>query len=163
VLLDVDRRQHVVLDEPLGDDDRVLVVVALPGHERDEQVLAQGELALVGRRAVGEHVADLDRVALVDQRLLVDAGALVRPAELREAVGLATDLLVVDDDEVTRHLGDGAVVLGEDEVARVTRGASLDAGADVGRGRPQQRHGLALHVRSHEGAVGVVVLEERDQ
>ena len=29
--------------------------------------------------------------------------------------------------------------------------------------RANERHGLALHVRAHEGAVGVVVLEERDQ
>ena len=28
---------------------------------------------------------------------------------------------------------------------------------------PQKRHGLALHVRTHQRAVGVVVLEERDQ
>ena len=46
VLLDVDRREHVVLHEALGDDDRVLVVVALPRHERDEEVLAERELAL---------------------------------------------------------------------------------------------------------------------
>ena len=85
VLLDVDRREHVVLHEPLREHDRVLEVVALPRHERDEQVLAQRELALVRRRAVGEHVALLHDVALVDERLLVDAGALVRPAELRAA------------------------------------------------------------------------------
>ena len=54
VLLDVDRREHVVLHEALGDHDRVLVVVALPRHERHEEVLAERELALVGRRAVGE-------------------------------------------------------------------------------------------------------------
>jgi hypothetical protein len=53
-LLDVDRGQHVLADEPLGEDDRVLEVVALPGHERDEQVAAERELALVGRGAVGE-------------------------------------------------------------------------------------------------------------
>ena len=61
VLLDVDRREHVVLHEPLGEDDRVLEVVALPRHERHEEVLAERELALVGGRTVGEHVALLDR------------------------------------------------------------------------------------------------------
>ena len=39
----------------------------------------------------------------------------------------------------------------------------LHAGADERRRRAQQRHGLALHVRAHEGAVRVVVLEERDE
>ena len=57
VLLDVDRREHVVLHEALGDHDRVLVVVALPRHERHQEVLAERELALVGGRAVGEDLA----------------------------------------------------------------------------------------------------------
>src|SRR5205807_10669793 len=47
VLVDVDRREHVVLDEALGEDDRILEVEALPRHERDEQVLAERELALL--------------------------------------------------------------------------------------------------------------------
>ena len=42
-------------------------------------------------------------------------------------------------------------------------GAALHAGADQRRLGLQQRHGLALHVRAHQRAVGVVVLEERDQ
>ena len=57
VLLDVDRGEHVVLHQALGEDDGVLVVVALPGHEGHQQVLAQGQLAVVGGRAVGQHVA----------------------------------------------------------------------------------------------------------
>ena len=39
----------------------------------------------------------------------------------------------------------------------------LDARADVRGGGLEQRHGLALHVRSHERAVRVVMLEERDE
>ena len=44
-LLDVDRGEDVVLDDALGDEDRVLEVVALPRHERDEHVLAERQLA----------------------------------------------------------------------------------------------------------------------
>ena len=39
----------------------------------------------------------------------------------------------------------------------------LDAGADDGGIGAQQRHGLALHVRTHQRTIGVVVLEERNQ
>ena len=42
VLVDVDRREDIVLDETLGKDDRVLVVEALPRHEGHQQVLAEG-------------------------------------------------------------------------------------------------------------------------
>ena len=63
VLLDVDRGEDVLLHQALAEDDRVLVVVALPRHERDEQVGAERHLAVVGARAVGDGAADLDAVA----------------------------------------------------------------------------------------------------
>ena len=165
VLVDVDRREHVVRTRRSRQDDGVLEVVALPRHERDEQVLAQRELAVVGRGAVGEDVALLDLVALAHERLLVDAGVLVRALELEQPVDLALPLSVLYSTVivVAVDLGDDAVVLGEDHVGRVAGGAGLDAGADVGRLGPHQRHGLLLHVGAHERAVGVVVLEERDE
>ena len=51
----------------------------------------------------------------------------------------------------------------EHDVARVDGGAVLEAGADERRVGDHQRDGLPQHVRAHQGAVGVVVLEERDQ
>jgi hypothetical protein len=162
-LLDVDRREHVVLDEPLGEDDRVLEVVALPGHERDEQVAAERQLAVVGRRTVGEHAAGLDPVTLGDDRTLVDARALVGALELRQRVAVDAVGVGAHDDAVRRDLDDDARLAGADDVAGVLRGLALDAGADVRRLGTQQRHGLALHVRAHQGAVRVVVLEERDE
>ena len=86
VLLDVDRGELVVLHEALGEDDRVLEVVALPGHEGDHQVLAERHLAVVGRGAVGEHVAGLDLLAGAHARLVVDQRALVGAHELLQLV-----------------------------------------------------------------------------
>ena len=54
VLLDVDAREQVVAHEALADHDRVLVVAALPAHERHQDVPAERELAAVGRRRVGD-------------------------------------------------------------------------------------------------------------
>ena len=45
--LDVDRGVAVVADHALGDEDGVLEVVAIPGHERHEHVLAQGQFAQI--------------------------------------------------------------------------------------------------------------------
>ena len=50
----------------------------------------------------------------------------------------------------------------DDDVARVDGGAVLEPGADERRLRDHQRHRLPLHVRAHQRAVRVVVLEERD-
>ena len=44
-LLDVDRGEEVVLDDALGDEDRVLEVVAAPRHEGDEHVAPERQLA----------------------------------------------------------------------------------------------------------------------
>ena len=164
VLLDVDRGEHVVLDEALGQDDGVLEVVAVPRHEGHHQVATERQFALVGGRAVGEHVAGLDLVALANQRLLVHARALVGALELVERIGvLLVGALLLDDDLVAGDLDDFAVDPADDHVAGVLGGAALDTGADErGIGR-EQRHGLTLHVRAHQGPVGVVVLEERDE
>ena len=59
-LLDVDRGEDVVLHDPLGDQDRILEIVAVPGHERDEHVPAERQLAELGRGAVGDDVAGAD-------------------------------------------------------------------------------------------------------
>ena len=65
MLVDVDRGQHVVLDETLAEDDGVLEVVALPRHQGDEQVLAERQLAVIGRRTVGDDRALDDLVAFL--------------------------------------------------------------------------------------------------
>src|SRR4051812_2541821 len=162
VLLDVDRGQHVLLDQPRGQDDRVLVVVALPRHERDEQVLAECHLAVLRARPVRDDLTDLDLLALVDDRLLVDARALVGPAELGHPVGALGAVALRDDHEVGRHLLDCAGLLGDDDLTGVDGGTELHAGADQRRLALEERHRLTLHVGTHECAVGVVVLEERD-
>src|SRR6478752_5853074 len=161
-LLDVDRGQDVVLHEALRQDDRVLVVVALPRHEGDEQVLAQRHLALVGARTVGDDLTDLDPLALLDDRGLVDRRPLVRAAELEQAVGLPGAVFGHDRDVVSGGVLDHTGLLGHDDVAGVDGGTQLHAGAHERGLGTEQRDGLTLHVRAHERAVGVVVLEERD-
>ena len=85
-LLDVDRGVGVVLDQLLADDDGVLEVEAVPGHEGRQHVAAQRQLALVRGGAVGDDLALLDLVADLDDRLLVLAGPLVQADELAELV-----------------------------------------------------------------------------
>ena len=59
---------------------------------------------------------------------------------------------------------DGAGTPGGDDLAGVDLAARYSMPVPTsGADGAQQRHGLALHVRTHEGAVRVVVLEERDE
>src|SRR5437899_5064670 len=163
VLLDVDGGELVVLDDAIAQDDGVLVVAALPGHERDEDVLAERELALVGRVAVGEDLVRHDAVADAHDRALVEAGALVRADELLGPVAERVAGVLLDPDLGRGDTAHHAAGAGEDDLARVPRGAVLDPGADDRRLGAYDGHGLALHVGAHEGAVRVIVLEERDE
>src|SRR5262245_5566129 len=162
VLLDVDRGEDVLLNQARGQDDRVLVVVAFPRHERDEKVLAERHLTVVRTRPVGDDLADLDAAALFHDGLLVDAGALVGAAELLQAVGRVGAILVGHRNVVGRRLLDDARLLRGDHIAGIHRAPVFHAGAHERRLGPQQRHGLPLHVGAHERTVGVVVLEERN-
>src|SRR5438445_254752 len=126
VLLDVDGGELVVLDDAIAQDDGVLVVAALPGHERDEDVLAERELALVGRVAVGEDLVRHDAVADAHDRALVEAGALVRADELLEPVAERVAGVLLDPDLGRGDTAHHAAGAGEDDLARVPRGAVLD-------------------------------------
>ncbi len=162
VLLDVDGGEHILLHHALVEQDGVLVVVALPGHEAHEDVLAQGDLAVVGGGAVHNDLALLHPLAGVHDGALVDAGAVVGAQVLGEPVVLHAAVVVADGDGVGGHPGDHAVVLGQDGHLGVDAVLVLLAGGHDGSLGGQQGHGLTLHVGAHQGAVGVVVLQEGD-
>src|SRR5690606_35148765 len=159
VLLDVDRGEHVLLHQALAEDDRVLVVVALPRHERHEQVAAQRHLAAVGRRTVGDDVTGLDPVARGDPDLLVVAVALVGAGELGDPVGLPGAVVVGHGDQVGGDLLHDTGLLGADDVTGVERGAVLHAGAHQrGLGMEYRaggaRHGVPRRAGAHQRGLG---------
>ena len=109
----------------------------------------------------------------MDDRLLVDAGVLVRALELRELVDVRADFarhlafmsgaFDAHDDAFGVDRIDHAGAFAQHHRAGIAGRDVFHAGADIRRVGAQQRNRLALHVRSHERAVGVVVLEERNQ
>ena len=169
VFLDMDRGEDVVAQDALRDQDRVFVVVPIPRHEGDDDVAAKGQFAHVGAGTVGHHFATCHGIAHLHQRALVDAGRLVGPLELAQTVDIDARLARVQHfrgahhDTGRIHLVDHTRAAGHDGRARVARNHGFDARAHERRVRLQQRHRLTLHVRPHQGAVGVVVLKERDQ
>ena len=70
----------IVANHLFVDENRVLVVVAFPGHEADKGVLAEGYLAVIRCGTVGYDVALSTRWLRGDYRALVDACALVGSA-----------------------------------------------------------------------------------
>ena len=145
-----------------------LEIVAVPRHEGAEHVAPECELAKFGRGAVGDDVAFRDAIAHLHQRALVDAGGLVGAHELAEPIDIdaAGRALLggrAHDDARAVDLIDHAGAAGDDRGSGIARHRRLHAGADERGVGLDQRHRLALHVRAHQRAVGVVVLEEGDQ
>ena len=99
-----------------------------------------------------------------------DAGVLVRPLEFQHAididgrfVGLRFFRIHADDDAGRVHLIDDPAAFRSDGDAGIPRHGRFHARADQRRVGLHQGHGLPLHVRAHQRAVGVIVLQERDQ
>ena len=163
VLGNVNGREQVLSYDALGNDDSVLVVVTFPRHVGNHEVLAQGQLAMVARRAVSQHVASLDAVVLAHDRAMVNAAGLVGALEFRNQVLVVFAVISQDNDGLTVNVVDYAGVLRNQDFARVNGNTVLDARADERCRGAQQRNCLALHVRAHERTVSVVVLQERNE
>ena len=167
VLLDVNGGEDVFAHESLADDDCVFVVRALPRHVGDNDVLAESELATFGGHGIGNDLARLHTVTNLNGWAVVQAGPLVRAHELQEWVMvdvlLARGAVWLDDDQVGGNGCDNSWSACNDHLAGVARGAAFDTGANDGRVGLKEWDSLTHHVRTHQCAVGVVVLKERNQ
>src|SRR5690606_10598720 len=88
--LNVDGGQAVFLRHPLRQQDGVFVVVTVPRHEGDAEVLTQGQLTHIHRRTVGHDVATLNLITGFHQRTLVNTGVLVRAGVFGQVVDVDT-------------------------------------------------------------------------
>ena len=153
---------HILADDFLVQQDGVLVVVAFPGHEADQSVLAQRDLTVAHCGAVGQHLTGLDGLAHFDDGALVDAGACVGAGKLDQRIILQLTLVVADNNVVGIHLLNDTVVLGQNSGAGVGSCLVLHTGSHDGLLGDHQRHCLALHVGTHQSTVTVIVLQEGD-
>ena len=169
----MDGGEDILADDALGEHDGILEVVSLPGHEGHLQVASQGEFAVLGGVTFGEDLSLDHLVALADDRGEVDGGTLVGLPVLRKLVdrdvrveaheALGIGAVVFDVNLTCVHKDDFALALRHDLRAGVAGHGAFQAGTYNRSLRLDDRNGLAHHVRSHEGTVRVVVLEERDE
>ena len=162
VLLDVDGGVHVLTHDLLVQQDGVLVVVALPGHEADQGVLTQRDLAVAHCGAIGQHLTGGDGLAHFYDGALVDAGACVGAGKLDQRIILQSALLVAHHNMVGIDLFHNAVALGQHSSAGIGSSLVLHTGSNNGLLGDHQRHCLTLHVRAHQCTVTVIVLQEGD-
>ena len=162
--------EAIFLNHTLGDQDGVFEVVAVPRHERYAHVLAQRQFTEVGGRAICQHVAALNRLTQRNTWHLVDAGVLVRTGIFGQVVNVDTGFASVhfvfvnfDNDTGCINVLHGTTTFRYGGYTGVNRNRALHTGTNQRLISTQSRNGLTLHVRTHQGAVGVIVFQERDQ
>ena len=158
----MNRGVYIVVDKLLVDENRVLVVVALPRHKADESVLSERDFAVLGCGTVCDNLTLGDTLALAYNRALVYAVALVASLELDKLVDMLNAVVGGDYDVVCAYLGDNTVFLCAYDNARVNGSLVLNTCADDRLVCYHKRNRLTLHVRAHKSTVRVVVLEERN-
>ena len=128
VLLDVDAGEQVVADEAVADDDRVLVVAALPAHERARarsgRARARRGSWTSCRRSPRRRSTRWPRSTI--GRWLMQVPWLLR-TNLWSAVLVELARVGLDPDPLGGHADDHAVALGDDDLAGVAGGPLLHA------------------------------------
>ena len=165
-LFDVDRREDVFPHRAFADQNGVFEVVTFPTHERDEDVVAQRQIAPARCRAFGQHLRLRDLVALLDNRRLIHARAFVQAEILAQRRVDDAGMLartVLHGDACSVGVIDHSIIFSDEHHAGVLRDVRFHARPDQRGMRANQRHGLALHVGTHQRAIGVVVFQERNQ
>ena len=162
----MDGSVHVFLDDALADENGVLIVVSVPRNEANEDVASKGQLAVECGGTVSKDRTFDNLFADFDCRALVVASVVVCALVLKQNVFVnlaALSAFGFDRDAFAGNFDNFAGALGLDQNARVVGALLLHAGSDVRRLGEQKRNSLALHVAAHQGAVGVVVLQERNE
>ena len=153
---------YVVADHSLVEQDRVLVVVAFPGHKADQRIFTQRNLAVAGRRTICQYLTDGNSFACADDWTLVEAGALVGAHELDDVEVFQLSLIGSDNDLSRVYAVNHAVDVGNNANAGVNCRFILHTGTNDWVLGLEKRNCLTLHVRTHQRTVGIVVLQEWD-
>ena len=85
--------QKVFLNNTLGDNNTVLVVVAFPWHVSNGKVCTKCQLRVVNRWTICNWLALLDLLTHGNDWTVIDTSGLVRALVLRKIVALRTMLI----------------------------------------------------------------------
>ena len=173
VFVHMHRSEDILTDHTLVEHDGVLIVVTFPGHECNLEIATEREFTFLGGISLGEYIALTYPLSLGADGTEVDGGSLIGATELRQPVFLYRRLelheflvrgtVVADTDHRGVHVLDHALSFGHHLSAGVPYKLTLDTGSDDRSLTAEQGDSLTHHVRSHQSAVGIVMLEEGDE
>ena len=169
----MNRSQDIFTDNALVKHDSILIVVSFPRHIGHKEVTAQSQFTILGSITFSKDIAGLHALTLLTDRTKVNNHVLVSTAELRNTIFLqsrleAYELLILraiieDTDGRSIHIFNHTFTLSGNHSARILTNLLLNTGTNNRCLVVEQRYCLAHHVRSHQCAVSVIVLQERNQ
>ena len=167
---------YIFFNQLFTNDDGILEVVTTPRHERHQNISSQSQFTLVGGRTVCKHITTLNLVSRKYPGTLVDTGVLVRPLKFVQRINihiriqlttlcldLAFGLRFGTDNNTGRINADDFTVIFSDHHRSGIMGHNRFHARSYQRCLSlQQRNCLSLHIRTHQGTVGVIVFEKGD-
>jgi len=130
--------------------------------QRGGYVLAERQFAVFNTRTVGQGLAFFHFFSDGHDRMLVDAGRRVGTQEFLQLIFISHALLIGQDNVVAVDFSNLTIGRGLKYITGIFSSRFLHARTHERRFRFNAWYGLALHVRTHECASGVVMLEERN-
>ena len=109
VFLDMNRGVEIIGNQTLADEQGILVVVSLPGHVGDQNVLSQRNFPAFTSGTIRQNLSDNDRITVANDWTLVQASVLVGTLILLQKVRVLFAVFIQHNDGVGIHENNGSI------------------------------------------------------
>ena len=165
----MDRREGVFANQFFTEQYGVLEVVPTPRHKRHKDILTQREFAMINGWSISKHLPFHNRLAKPNHWCLSNTGVLVRSLKLDQVIDVQPGILpLLPILRIGPHDDAGSIDALHDPgptslnyIPRISRDHRFHPGPHQRSLRCDQRNRLALHIGTHQRAIGVVMLQER--
>ena len=173
IFFHVYRSQKVLTNHAFVQYNSILIVIALPRHVSNQQVLTQCKLSVFGWITFCQNLTCSNALALLANRTEVNRHVLVGTAPFRDIIFFQCRLeayefllfrtVVQNTDSRCIHEFNHTVTLGSNLRTGIACQLTFDTSTYNRSFALQQRNSLTHHVWSHQCTVGVIMLQERNQ
>ena len=137
---------NILANKPFIEKNRVFIVIAFPGHKAYKSVFAETYFAVIRCGTVRDNIAFVYVLAYLNNRSLVNAGALVGAHKFCNRVVLHFTGVAHNINTVGVNFCNRAGFLRKQTHARVNSGFIFHTGADHGSLSLHKRNSLPLHI-----------------
>ncbi len=158
-LINMNTGKRILFDQLFAEQNSILEVVTVERNKCDQYIFSQRQTTLAGSTTIGDDLTFFDFIPKFNNGLLVQTSSLVQADIFFQRI-----LISLANNNMGRiHRRDSSRLAGLNNHAGVSGHFHFHTGPHQGRFSSQQRYRLALHIRTHQRTVGVIMLQKRDQ